>query len=69
MTIGTAIFMSVCIIVIAFILSPSQKTNQTIQSLPCICKDCSNYKDCPIGPGKAILVWKEKESQDQSDKI
>lgn len=68
MTIGTAIFMSVCIIVIAFILSPKQET-QTIQSLPCKCKDCTNYKDCPIGAGKAILVWKEKESQDQSDKI
>lgn len=68
MTIETTIFLSVCIIVITFIFLPKQET-QTIQSLPCKCKDCSNYKDCPIGAGKAIWVWKKKESQDQSDKI
>lgn len=65
----TTIFSSVCIIVIAFILLPRQETNQPTLPLPCKCKDCSNYKDCPIGAGKAILVWKEKESQDLSDKI
>jgi hypothetical protein len=69
MTIGTAIFMSVFIILLVIILSSSQKPSQSIQSLPCKCKDCTNYKDCPIGAGKAILVWKKKENQDQSDKI
>ncbi|PZP12303.1 MAG: hypothetical protein DI602_09755 [Aliarcobacter butzleri] len=68
MTIGTAIFLSVCIIVIAFILSIRQET-QTIQHLPCKCKDCCNYKDCPIGAGKTILIWKKKENRNQSDKI
>lgn len=68
MTIGTAIFMSVGFISFVIVLLVSSYT-RPVQSLPCMCKDCTNYKDCPIGAGKAILIWKEKESQDLSDKI
>ena len=67
LTIGDAIFITnglVALVVLVYFLSKSKYK----QSSNCVCRNCTNFKDCPVGKKSPLLIFENLTIETQKDK-